>query len=133
MKFAAALLLLVFSVHYGTGLLAAVFPDPAAAERALFYVGQGLKGCALFAVVAALAPRSYRSIPLWAVCAWGFAEDAMVFSCRLAKGIQNAPALGDWQSMCEVVTETRLFTPVLVFFGLIAASAVGHGASFGKS
>ena len=133
MKYAAALLVLVALVHYGTGYLALAYPDPAAAERALFYVAQGFKGCVLWAVIAALAPRTYKSTPLYAVCTWGFVEDLQVGACRLALGIQNTPVLGDWRGVCEVVTGRSVYVVGLVFFGLIAASAVGYGASRGTS
>lgn len=132
MRFAAVLLLVVYLVHYGTGQFAEVYPDTAAAERALFYAAQGFKGCVLYLVIAAMAPRRAWSIPLWAVCLWGFLEDFQVGACRLAAGIQNTPVLGDWQGMCEVVSQRPLYVTELVVFGSLAASAVGYGASRGK-
>lgn len=132
MKYAALLLVLVALTHYGVGWAAQLYPDPAAAERALFYAAQGLKGCALWVVVASLAPRTARSAPIYAVCAWGFVEDFEVAACRLAIGIQNTPVLGEWRGLCDVVSGRSVYVAGLVFFGLIAASAVGYGASRGK-
>jgi hypothetical protein len=132
MKFAAILLLMVYLTHYGVGELATLYPSPAAAEKALFYVAQGLKGCALWVVVAALAPRRIWSAPLWAVCLWGFAEDFEVAACRLALGIQNVPQLVNWRGVCEVVTQRSLYVSGLVVFSALAVSAVGYGASRGK-
>ncbi len=123
---ATLLLAAVALLHYGIDYLATLWPDPLAARRALFYIGQGLKGCLLWACLAALAPKRMASVPLLAVCAWGFVEDAMVAGCRIVRGIANIPTPGLWRGVCDDLTEAPVYL-VGPAVGLLAACILEYG------
>lgn len=135
MKLAALLLLLVAAVHYGLEPLSHVFSDAPAAHRAMFYIGQGVKGFALWCAVAWLAYSTARSkgmnaftaAPLFAVCAWGAIEDFEVAACRLARGIESIPMPGPWQGVCDELTGLPLYMLGL-FAGLLTACIVDYGS-----
>lgn len=127
MRLAAALLAAVAVVHYGLGPVSSLWPDPDAAHRALFYIGQGLKGCLLWACVAALVPRRMVSAPVFAVCGWGFFEDAQVAICRAAVGIDSIPSPGPWRGVCDDLTGLPLYL-VGLSIGLVVAAILEHGS-----
>lgn len=53
---AVALLCVTLGAHYAPRLVASLYANAPAAERAWFYVAQGLKGIALLAIIIALMP-----------------------------------------------------------------------------
>ena len=120
----AFLLALVYMNHYGVDHLAEGMADPQAARSALFYVAQGAKGVIFAAVIGLLAPRVIAALPLLAVCAWSAWEDALVVSCRLAKGIEVIPNVQLWSGLCG----DGLYSAGLLV-GLLAATVVGYGAT----
>ena len=122
MRLHILLLLVVFWTHYGTTHFAQLYQDQAAASRALFYIAQGLKGCILWLAVALLSPRRVSYIPIWAVCAWGFFEDAQVSACRAARGVESPPVLGLWQGVCG-----GSWYGYSLLVGLVAASVAAYG------
>lgn len=124
---ALVLLVAVSALHYGTEYLATFWPDTLAARRALFYVGQGLKGCLLWMALAVMAPKTMAAVPLLAVCAWGFVEDAMVAGCRIAYGIGTIPSPGLWRGLCDDLTGAPVYL-VGPAVGLLAACIVEQGA-----
>lgn len=117
---ALALLLLIGAVHYAVEPLASTYADPARANRALFYVAQGIKGVCLFGLIAFIAPRKLTAIPLYLACLWGAAEDSLVAGCRIARGIETPLDLGLWQGVCSG-WPTNFIGPVI---GAIAAGAL---------
>lgn len=126
-RLAAALLVAVAVVHYGLGPASTLLADPDAAHRALFYIGQGVKGCLLWACIAALVPRRAISAPVFAVCAWGFFEDAQVAICRAASGIDSIPSPGLWRGICDDLTGVPLYM-VGLSIGLVVAAILEHGS-----
>lgn len=124
---AAGLLALVALVHYGLEPLSLLWSEPERVHRALFYIGQGAKGCALFITIALLAPRRLSSMPLYAVCAWGLLEDSQVAVCRLALGVENTPAPVQWAGLCSELTSLPLYV-VGLLVGLICACVVEYWA-----
>ena len=129
---AVLLLLATGALHYGIDPLAATYADPAAARRALFYVGQGLHGALLPGVlmVLALQLRRLYAVPLVLVCVWAIAEQALVAGCRLARGIEQVPDLPLWAGMCTSVTGQPTYLLGAVLGGIAAASIlyeVAHG------
>ena len=135
MKALAALLLCVVALlHYGLSWIAQAWPDPGAAHRALFYAGQGIKGCVLWASCAWMVRRLRRfslvgagpAMAVLSVCVWGFIEDAQVAACRLARGIENLPRPGLMQGVCDEVAGWPVYLAGL-FLAAMAACAVDHG------
>ena len=129
---AVVLLLATGALHYGVDPLAASYADPAAARRALFYVGQGVSGMVLAGLLLGLALRTRRlyALPLVLVCVWAIAEQALVAGCRLARGIEQVPNLPLWAGMCTTVTGEPTYLLGAVLGGIAAASIlyeVAHG------
>ncbi len=112
-----ALLALVAAVHLGYEPLAAGWPDPVAAARAIFYVGRGFEGAVLYAVVWAM---SSRGLAVTVACAWGFVESAQTAVCRLAVGIGNRPVPSPYGGMCDVAAGWPVYgmTAALVLVAL---------------
>lgn len=126
-RLTALLLVVVFATHYGTSWVGLLYHNPIAATKAWFYTAQGAKGCILWLVVAVLAPRGAVSIPVYAVCAWGFFEDAQVAGCRIARGIESVPVTGVWLGVCG--GNWHLYG---LLAGLIAASCAAYGVKRGR-
>lgn len=129
MRFGLALTIaLLFAVavpHYTYEPLSLLWPDPAAAAKAWFYVLRGFSGAALFAIVAVLAgmlasctrSRSWYVLTL-IVCLWGFAEETETAVCRLGAGIGNPklPTL-HWQGLCDALAGVPFYWLGIVVFG----------------
>lgn len=120
---AVALLCVTLGAHYAPRLVASLYANAPAAERAWFYIAQGLKGIALLAIIIALMPRTRWAVPVWAAAAWGMWEDALVAGCRLAIGIGQPPAApgNTWQGICAQSTQAPLWVGAAVLAVLTAA------------
>ena len=96
---AIGLLVLVCVTHYLPDNLGAMYPDPQAATKAWFYVLRGVEGACLFLLVAILS-GGWIVRTVWAVCAWGFAEEAQTALCRLSKPITTVPGVELFSGLC---------------------------------
>lgn len=100
------LLLIVALVHLGYEPLAyALWPaDPVAAGKALYYIGRGFEGTAVWCVLLAVDRTTIRSPVLAAACVWGAAENAQSAACRLALPIAGgAPVAPAFGGLCDLV------------------------------
>lgn len=95
-RLAVVLLVLVAGTHYGHAPLAALFDDPDAASRALFYAFRGVEGTALFALVGLLS----RHPAVWAVCLWGVFEESQTAICRIGAGIGSDAGVDLFAGLC---------------------------------
>ncbi len=96
MRLAIILLLVVTGTHYGTAPLSLFYEDPTRAARALFYVARGMEGAVLFVLVGILVRRPV----VWAVCFFGFIEEAQTSVCRVAYGIAGNPGPQLFSGLC---------------------------------
>lgn len=97
----------VFGRHYGVDWVALGYADPERARRVLFYIAGGLQGAVLFALLWWLLPRGWPRVARAGgavVCAWGAVEEGQVAWCRLALGVEAAPAAPMWRGLCDVAT-----------------------------
>ncbi len=125
---ASALAFIVWATHYGTIILSLTYGNPIAAQKALFYIAQAIKGCFLWLAIASLLPPRAFSIPMWAVCAWGIFEDSQAAVCRMARDIDTVPVVGPWAGLCE-----GNWTVYGLAVGLIACSAIAYGVRRGSN
>ena len=86
MQVAAAIIIAVALTHYSYPVLAAMYPDPARAARAIFYILRGFEGAFLFGLLALIF---IRNTPASIACLWGCFEEAQTGVCRLSAGIEN--------------------------------------------
>ena len=96
MRLAAIILCMVAFTHYGYDPLASFYADHERAGRAIFYVLRGLEGVALFLVVGLLS----RSSAVALACLWGAVEEGQTAVCRLAAGLEAAPAVPAFSGLC---------------------------------
>lgn len=113
-KLAPLLFVAVVITHYAYEPLAAFYPDPAQAARAIFYVVRGVEATILYAVVWCLTPRS-AAVGL--ACAWGMLESSQTAVCRAALGIGSSVEVAAYRGLCDVVTG-------LPVYGLTALAAL---------
>lgn len=129
MRWLASLLLVVLiGTHYGYDLLAGLYPHPAAAARAWFYVLRGFEGSVLYLIVWYLTP--YRPLPVRyavsLVCAWGALESIQTSVCRLVIGIEAKPNTGLFAGLCDVVTGWPIY--MLTLLVVIMVTSVRNNA-----
>lgn len=112
---------IVFALNYLLRPLARLWPDPAAAWRALDYVGQGLAGALQWAIVAALihlvrahCAERFRagSTAALAACFWGLFEESARPACRLLYPLGAPPPNGD-RGLCDYALGVHVTSVVL--------------------
>lgn len=118
---ATLLLFLVIGTHYTYDLIAAYYPDPHSAARAIFYVLRGVEGSILYLIVWALVPLRPMHVRLSCstVCAWGALEEAQTAICRASVGITNNPSTGQYHGLCDFVTGIPVYMLTLLAVVLV--------------
>lgn len=122
-------------LHYGLQFIASGYVDPPYALQVLFYIGQGVKGVLLFAVIAVFMPRRLYSIPVVLVCLWGATEDFLVAGCQMARGIESVTPLMLWQGVCSSLSVGPSYLLGAIMGGVAAASILyelKHGNNQGR-
>lgn len=125
------LLVMVAVTHYGYQPLADFYADTDKAARAIFYVLRGIEGCALYALVWWLAPKSGAGfrVGLAIACAWGMLESAQTSVCRIAAGIGQSVAPPAYHGLCDVVTGLPIYgmTALVALVVACFAQETNHG------
>jgi hypothetical protein len=113
MRLTAALLMIVFGMHYLGYIIATGYENQVAAARAWEYVLGGAGGALVLLAVGLLARRPV----VWAVCLWGAIEDGMQSACRLAHPMNARPPTTEtFSGLCGDPDWYRM--------GLIAAAVI---------
>jgi len=115
-----ALLLLVAAVHFGYEPLASLYPDRAAAARAIFYIARGIEGAALYLVIWAICEHS---IALGVACFWGVFESSQTAVCRAVVGVdRSAPMPEAFSGLCDSLVGAPVYS--VTALTVLAAAAI---------
>lgn len=124
---------MVLSRHQLVDVAAAAFDDTDRARRALFYALGGLDLAIAYALVWFLAPVKSAALRIGTAlaCLWGIVEEAQVFVCRIAAGIDRPVQAPMWRGICDSasfpMSTLTLMLPVGIVYWLTTREGHKHG------